>query len=343
MSSPQMIQLERPAMACRFGITVVGDDPELLQQAAEDALDEIERIESLLSMYDPDSILSGINRAAAAGPTGVLSEVFELLLLAGTIWEETDGAFDPTMGPLVRLWRGWRADGTPPDPAAIDEVRQRVGMNHVEFDVPGRSIRFDRPDVEIDLGAIGKGYAVDQAAEVLDEHGIEHFLVHGGTSTIAAQGSMDAGADGWRLGIADPSDPDGIAEVITLRDEACACSNQLNQFYEHNGRQLGHVIDPRTGWPAPAESSILVVCTSATRADALSTALLVLGNEAVEQVNQTFGGVRAYCLSGGAEPRTDGLDSTGVVRSDGSAARNSVKNGQGTQNPTTVGGQGADE
>ncbi len=287
-------------MACRFGITAGGDDPDRLHQAIEDAFDEIDRIESLLSMYDPDSVLSGINRSAGDGPVEVDDELFELLLVAGTLWEQTRGAFDPTMGPLVRLWRQWRADAAAPDAAAIDRARQEVGMGRVVVDVPAQTVAFDRPGMEIDLGGIGKGYAVDRAVEILEAYGIEHCLVHGGTSTIAARGSMDSASVGWRIGMTDPADPNGTAGVVELRDEALACSNQQNQYYEHDGRKWGHVIDPRTGWPAPADASIITVCASATRTDALSTAMLVLGRTAAEQVARTLPDVRVHWLSGNA-------------------------------------------
>ncbi|MBN1344574.1 MAG: FAD:protein FMN transferase [Phycisphaerae bacterium] len=289
-------------MACQFGITVVGDDPEWLGRAADDAFDEIERIESLLSMYDPTSDLSALNRAASDGPVEVEEEVFELILVAGTIWEKTGGAFDPTMGPVVRLWRRWRAEGTAPDPSAIDKVMQRVGMEHVLVDVGTRTIRFAVPGMEIDLGAIGKGYAVDRALEVIGAYHIKHALVHGGTSTIGAVGSMNSETEGWRIGVTDPTDEGGATEVITLRDEALACSNQDNQYYEFGGRQLGHVIDPRTGWPAPADLSMVVVSASATRADALSTASLVLGRSGEETLIEAFPDVRVHCLSQGATP-----------------------------------------
>jgi len=318
MSPMEIIQFERPAMACTFGISVVGDDPEWLERAVEDAFDEISRIESLLNMYDPESILSQINAAAADGPVGLVDEVLGLLLMAGAIWEQTDGAFDPTIGPLVRLWRQWRADGTAPDPATVDEVRQRVGMQHVRFHVHRRTVFYDCPGLEIDLGAIGKGYAVDRAIEVLEDYGIEHCLVHGGTSTIAARGAMDSESGGWRMGITDLTDPDRMIDVLTLSNEACACSNQQNQYYEYDGRQLGHVIDPRTGWPAPAESSMLVVCSSAAQSDALSTAMLVLGAGAADELARTFADVRVHCLSPGIQTRAGGYKDVEESSSNGS-------------------------
>lgn len=303
-------------MACPFGMTLIGEDPVWLQRAADDAFAEIARVESLLNMYDPDSTLSAINRAAASGPVVVDEEVFELLLVAGTIWEQTGGAFDPTMGPLVRLWRLWRTNGLAPDADAIETVRQRVGMEHVAVDVSRRTIQFTRPGMEIDLGAIGKGYGVDQAMEALIQYDVEHCLVHAATSTIAARGSMDDTTDGWGIGVTDPVNREEVAEVITLHDEACSCSNQQNQYYQHGGRELGHVIDPRTGWPASAESSMLVVSMSATQADALSTASLVLGDAAARALAQSLSGVRVMCLSRGAEPSAGGVDKRKVSGSD---------------------------
>ncbi len=304
MSAEETYEFERPAMACRFGIRIVGGDPEWNQRAASDALDEIHRVEGLLSMYDPASLLSTLNRAAADEPIGVDEELLEVLLIAGTIWEKTDGAFDPTMGPLVRLWRRWRREGTPPDARTIERVRDRVGMDKVEIDVDRQTVHFTRPGMEIDLGAIGKGYGVDCAVRALEDYEIPDFLVHSATSTIGVRGSMGGGYDGWRMGLEHPEDPDQVGEVVTLHDEACSCSNQDKQNYEYQNEMLGHVLDPRTGWPAPADSSILVVSTSATQADALSTAALVLGDDEAGRLAGGFPGLRVYPMPRRGETAT---------------------------------------
>lgn len=297
-----ILEFERSAMACRFGISVVGDDPVWLHRAVDEAFAEIVRLESLLSMYDHDSVLSALNRSAGGQPVHVDDEVFELLLVAGTYWEQTGGAFDPTMGPLVRLWRGWRSSGMPPIKAAIDEVRDRVGMEHVCVDVDHQTVAFDRPGMELDLGAIGKGYAVDRALEVLTDHGIEHCFVHSGTSTVAARGSMAPDADGWGLGIVNLSDANDLSGTLMLQNQASARSDQVNQHYELDGRVLGHVIDPRTGWPAPADSGILVISPSATEADALSTAGLVMGEHVVDELAPAFPDARIYRFTAAEAP-----------------------------------------
>jgi len=284
------------AMACRFEVILRGDDPERVQRAAEAALDEIDRIETLLNMYDPDSTVSAINRSAAKEPVPVNDEVFDLLLVAGAIWEKTDGAFDPTAGPLVRLWRKWRARGMTPDPSVIDSVRQRVGMQHVILNPKRRTIRFNRPGMHLDLGAIGKGYAVDRAVEVLEGYGYGHFLLHGGTSSAAARGNVDKDHDGWPIGLTDPADRDRVLETRTLRDQALGCSNQQSQHYECGGHIFGHVLDPRTGWPVPADSGSVVICDSAAWADALSTALFILGPDGGDVVARACPNARFFFL-----------------------------------------------
>jgi thiamine biosynthesis lipoprotein len=301
VSNAEAIKFGRTAMACRFEVILRGQDPDWMQRAADDALDEVDRIEELISMYDPQSEVSAINRSAAAGPVEVDEEVFDLLLLAGTIWEKTDGAFDPTIGPLVRLWRGWREKGAAPDPAAVESVLQRVGMRHVVFDIQRRTVQFDRPGVEFDVGAFGKGYAVDRAVEILEAYGFGDLLVHAGTSSVAARGKVDDEHGGWPVGLTDPADPQKVIETLTLLNEAIGCSNQQNQNYECEGRKLGHVLDPRTGWPVPADSSIVVTYESATWADALSTALLVLGREGADRVAESSPNARIFCFSGGVE------------------------------------------
>jgi FAD:protein FMN transferase len=291
------MKYDRTAMACRFEVIIPDSDADWNQQAALDTLDEIDRIESLLSIYDPHSVVSSINHTASQGWCLVSDEVFELLLRAATAWEQTSGAFDPTVGPLVRLWREWRANRTVPDPAQIEAVRQRVGMQHVSIDVGKRSIRFDRPGVELDLGAIGKGYAVDRAVNVLEGYGLNDFLVHGGTSSAAARGRVDLVHDGWPIGLMGPVPaelPDG---TWVLHNQAIGCSGQQNQYYEYGGKRWGHVIDPRTGWPASSACSVALVTSSATQADALSTALLVLGREGTRLVLQACPAAHVFFFS----------------------------------------------
>jgi len=297
VSNEEILKFDRSAMACRFEVIVRGSDPEGMQRAAIEALDEIDRVEGLLNMHDPNSAISQINRMAADGPVRVSDELFELLLTAATTWEQTEGTFDLTIGPLVRLWRGWRTAGIAPDQEQIASLRERIGMSHVILDVRSRSVRFDQPGVELDLGAIGKGYGVDQAVRVLEGYGVEHFLVHGGTSSAAARGTVDSKHQGWPVGLGGGRDPESATDRWVLRNEAIGCSGQQNQFYEHEGKRLGHVIDPRTGWPASAQVSVSLVMSSATQADAFSTALLVLGREGAHLVRRVCPAAQVFFFS----------------------------------------------
>lgn len=270
------MRVARHAMATRFEVALAGGRPEALRAAAEEALDEIDRLEDLLSIYRPNSVLSRLNREAASGAVPVDPVVWGLLRHALDLSALTDGAFDPTAGPLVRAWGFHGASGAAPDPQVLAAAREVVGWQLVELDPDRFTVRFHRPGVLLDLGAVGKGFALDRAVEILREAGIESGLVHGGTSTVCALGS-GPGGEGWPVALPVPSGEDGPGEVVRLRDETLSVSAVWGRAFVAEGRMLGHVIDPRTGEPVMAASMAAVRLPSATESDALSTALLVLG------------------------------------------------------------------
>jgi thiamine biosynthesis lipoprotein len=270
-------------MATRFELVLVGEDTAWLRAVGEEALEEIRRLDRVLSAYRPGSDVGRSNRLASDEPVRVLPEVFDLLQASMRLSRLTAGAFDITVGPLMRAWGLFGGKGEMPEDRVLDEARSVTGMELVELDPDAGTIRYAVPGVQIDLGGVGKGYAVDRAAEILREAGVQDAFLHGGTSTIFASGQDRSGP--WKVAIPAPledseAEDEALLDVVALRDEAMAVSSQAGKSFEAEGRVLGHVMDPRLGTPVEGALLAAVTSTSAMAADALSTAALVLGAEA---------------------------------------------------------------
>ncbi len=295
------VTLARHAMATRFEIVLQGNDPVALRAAGEEALAEISQLESRLSLFQPASEIAHVNALAATRPVRVSPDVFELLSQASRISRETGGAFDITVAPLVRCWGFMGGSGRQPPKAEIEAARALVGMQYVGLEQKDFTVTFARPGMMLDLGAIGKGYAIAQAEHLLREAGVENALIHGGTSTVCAIGRPEDG-DAWKVAIDLPSEaapeispriaasttpgqgrkepPKGATAtlaVVSLRNEALSVSGIHGKFFKVEEAVLGHILDPRTGHPATNAILSAVVLPSATETDALSTALLTLG------------------------------------------------------------------
>lgn len=311
----QTVTLARHAMATRFELVLHGDDPVALRAAGEEALNEIDRLENRLSLYRPGSEIAQLNARAAHEPVRVTPELFALLQHAQLLHAETGGAFDITIAPLVRCWGFMGASGKMPSPDEVAAARECVGMQHVQLDTQTRTVRFARDGVMLDLGAIGKGYAVGQAAEILRAAGISSALIHGGTSTVYAIG-QPPDADSWKVAIEPPpatvrspalprptsSQPpeSGIPTelpAVELRDDAMSVSAVWGRSFIADGKLLGHVIDPRTGQPVSLALLAAVVLGSATETDALSTALLVLGADGRDSISRLRPGMKTMLLA----------------------------------------------
>jgi thiamine biosynthesis lipoprotein len=285
-----LLRFSRRAMATSFEVLVscVGA---AAQQAAEAALDEIDRLEAQLTVFREDSEVSRLNRLAPYGPVGVEPGLFALLEMAERISRETEGAFDISTGALTKTWGFFRRQGRVPEPSELAEALARVGQGQVVLD-PGRhSVHFRRRGLEINLGSIGKGYALDRAAAVMraawGPEGSADALLHGGHSSVLAVGNEPGRRDGWLVGLRHPWDPERRLGLVRLWNQGLGTSAATYQHIEYRGRKLGHILDPRTGWPAEGITSASVVAPTAAEADALATAFYTLGVE----------GARAYCAS----------------------------------------------
>jgi thiamine biosynthesis lipoprotein len=284
----ETVKLARHAMATRFEIVLHGESASRLRMAGEEALAEVERIEAQLSIFRPTSEIARVNACAAREPVRVTPPVFRLLKQARLLHQESAGAFDITIAPLVRCWGFMDGSGSWPDPAEVARIRQHIGMQHVVLNEENLTVRFDGEGVMLDLGAIGKGYAIDQAAAILREGGVASALLHGGTSTVYAIGkpSME---DEWKVAIESPPGDGSTTPwlaTVPLQDEALSVSAVWGKSFEHEGKSFGHVLDPRSGQPVANAVLAAVVLPSATETDALSTALLVVGAEGHEQIAQ---------------------------------------------------------
>ena len=295
----------RDAMACRFEVCLNAGEVADGTALAVDALDLVEEIEQKFSVYRDTSELSRLNATAAAGWQPVSHDVFALLARAREIHDLTGGAFDVGAGALVRAWGFLDRAGRVPDPETLATARERSGMRHVELDPEGRRVRFTRPGVEINPGAIGKGWAVDRAIERLADSGVASTLVHGGQSSVRARGvhgPVLTGRRGWRVGLRDPLRPAQRLATFTLVDRALGTSGSGTQFFVDRGRRLGHILDPRTGLPAEGVVSATVLAPTAEAADALATALFVLGTAGLDAIAPAGGPVGALLVLPAAGP-----------------------------------------
>ncbi|MBN8248787.1 MAG: FAD:protein FMN transferase [Verrucomicrobia bacterium] len=294
-------------MATRFEMVLIGERPDALRAAGEEALDEIERLENALSLYRPQSDIARINAGAASGPVRIAPETFRLLEQARSLSDRTCKAFDVTAGPLIRAWGFHGGSGHLPEPEVLASARKASGWSRVVLDPTDGTVRFrDNLPGLLDLGAIGKGYALDRAAGILRDAGVGSALLHGGTSTVVALGAPP-GEEHWTIALASAPSPDhplatsGQAfdpikpRAVALRNESLSASAVWGRaFRDAEGGMLGHVLDPRTGLPVTGVTFAAVILPSATESDSVSTALLVLGRSGIPGLTARFPGLRCW-------------------------------------------------
>jgi thiamine biosynthesis lipoprotein len=303
-------------MATRFEIVLHGANPVALRAVGEEALDEIDRLEALLSLYRNTSEIAHVNARAAREPVRVSPPVFRLLEQARRLSEETGGAFDITIAPLVRCWGFMGGTGRMPSPEAVAAARERIGWHLVELDHSNSTVRFSREGMMLDLGAIGKGYAIERAAGILRDGGVTSAIVHGGTSSVHAIG-RPPDDEAWKIAIECPvestASPAPLLAAVPLRDESMSVSAVWGRSFQSGDRTFGHVIDPCTGQPAEAALLSAVVLPSATETDALSTALLTLGAAELNRIAALRAGARCLVVhrrNGRIEVASHGIEFT---------------------------------
>ncbi len=279
---------EKKAMACTWELMFNMRQYRQAAATAGRAMELIDSIESQLTIFREDSEIAAINRLAFADSVETGAGVFELLSRAKGIFERTDGAFDCTAGELSSIWGFEQRQGQAPGEDAIAEALARVGMQHLILNADDRSVQFAVEGLKINLGGIGKGYAIDRVARLFDEAKIGDYIIHGGQSSVFARGAQadlqrpEDQAGHWPVGLSHPTLPDRRLAEFFLRDRALGTSGSGRQGFVHRGKRYGHIIHPKTGWPTDHILSATVISGSAELSDALATAFFVMSIEEVE-------------------------------------------------------------
>jgi thiamine biosynthesis lipoprotein len=251
-------------------VTVDAPDVEQGRKSIRAAIAVARRLDRELTVYDPESPLSRFNGAAGRGESPIPSDLYRALEESRSLWQATGGVFDPSVGPLLRLWGEARRNRRLPADVEIEAARRLVGLDKLRLESPDRAA-LELPGMSLDLGGIGKGYAVDRMAERLREMGVTAALVNFGESSVRALGAPD-GREAWEIWIRRGNDRVG---PVRLSDAALSTSRSLARSREVAGTRIGDIIDPRSGRPLGSDCQATVRSPSATRAEAWSKALLL--------------------------------------------------------------------
>jgi FAD:protein FMN transferase len=294
-----LVYKKKYIMGTVFEIAAYDQSSEHASHAIEKAFEQIVRLDDLMSNYKPDSALSNLNRSAHFHSEKVRPDLYRVVDEALRFSRLSDGKFDVSVAPLVNLWKAALRGEDTPSQARQEEVRSCIGYEKIEL-IPPDEINFHSSCLQLDLGAIGKGYAVDRAAEVLHSMGIHDALINAGGSTIFAMGSPPDQA-AWLVHLRDPSNR--IDPQVMLKDASVSTSEQTAPSFLGNDSP-GHIIDPDTGMPLKTVFAVSVVSTTATVSDALSTTLLLLGPAKGKTLIKSMTDVSAIWISPQAQMET---------------------------------------
>lgn len=264
---------ERLAMGTVWQVTLPPGHAPDAPAAAGRALDEVQRLEDVLSEFRPHTEVSRINAAAGETAVRVGADTWAVLDHALQWAARSDGAFDPTWAALRGLWRFRGDDLRPPDPEAVRARLPLVDWRAVELDPAARTVRLRRRGMALGFGGIAKGYALDRMRALLLDAGVRDFVLYSG-GQVLVEGTR--GGRAWRVGVQHPRDPDGLLGALSLTAGSVSTGGDYEHCFHHAGRRYHHVIDPRTGWPVAHTAAVTVVARTALEADALDTALFVM-------------------------------------------------------------------
>ena len=306
----------RVVMGTFSRVVVIADSQRTARACIEAAFETQERIESLMSYHQADSELNTVNRYAAEKPVPVNSMTFEVLQQAVHFSKLSAGAFDVTVGPLVDLWRQAGETDEPPSEQALAEARARVGYDKLLLDEKKMTVQFAAAGMRIDLGGIAKGYAVDKCVRAMIKRGALGGMIDLG-GNIRCFGQPPRGREYWRVGVQDPNvAPDDLAGpeplmVLTITDESVATSGDYRRFVNVHGEKQSHILDTHTGRGAAKLASVTIIAPDATSADALSTAVSVLGQEKGLDLIETLPNTEAILIP--ATPNAQPIFTTGAA------------------------------
>ena len=286
MTAGSLLRLEKSAdaMGSTYSIAIYGTDRVQMEDAVDAAFDEVRRLDEMLSNYKPDSEWSAINRHAAqpsvnAQPLKVSAEMFQLLSACVDYSRESEGAFDISVGPLMKVWGFYKGSGHLPHKPEVLAALTKVGYRHIHLDPVARTVWFDRQGVELDPGGIGKGYAVDRMVDVLRKKGFTIALVAGSGSSIYGMGAPPDENKGWRVEIRDPWNQSKDAAEVFLKDTSMSTSGSYEKFFRAEGRIYAHIMDPRTGYPAQGSVSVSVIAPRTIDSEAWAKPYFVNGRQ----------------------------------------------------------------
>ncbi len=277
----ELLRLEKSAdaMGSTYSIALYGVDRVKMEAAADAAFDEVRGLDDLLSNYKPASDWSQVNRNAAERPVKVPPELFRLLSACMEYSRQSEGAFDITVGPLMKVWGFYKGSGHLPHKPEIAAAMAKVGYRHVHLDAVAQTVRFDRSGVELDPGGIGKGYAVDRMVDVLRQNGVVTAFVAGSGSSIYGMGAPPDEPKGWPVKIKDPWDNRKTLSEVFLKDSSMSTSGSYEKFFRAEGKIYSHLMDPRTGYPAQGSVSVSVIAPRAVDSEAWAKPYFVNGRQ----------------------------------------------------------------
>ncbi len=264
------------AMGSAYSVVVYGQDRTRMEEAVDAAFAEVQRLDQILSNYKPESELSEVNREAGTHPVAVTQEMYDLLAACVEYSRESEGAFDITVGPLMKVWGFYKGTGRLPHRAEVMGALEHVGYRNIVLDAAQRTVRFAKEGVDLDPGGIGKGYAVDRMVDVLKQYGVQTALVSASGSSIYGLGAPP-GEKGWKVEIRDPKNEKKSVAEVYLKDESMSTSGNYEKFFRAEGRIYSHIMDPRTGWPAQGVLSVSAVTPRTIDSEAWTKPLFVNG------------------------------------------------------------------
>jgi len=274
-------------MGSPFNIVLYADTKQMADSAAQESFKLVDSINLVCSDYDSSAELFKLRYATVGVPIKVSPILFELIYIANKAYKDADGSFDITVGALSGLWRTARRSQQFPTNTAINEARARIGFNKVQIDSGAQTITFLHPNMQLDMGAIAKGYAADKVLALLQSHGITAALVEAGGDMVAF--GMPPQKKGWTIGINFPGQQEKLLKrKLVLSNKAVATSGDAFQFMLHEGKKYGHIIDPRTGYGVTFQRNVTVVAPTATTADWLATACSILTLEQVKILAEKY-------------------------------------------------------
>jgi thiamine biosynthesis lipoprotein len=283
-ATPELLRLERSldAMGTTYTVALYGTDRFALDAAVEEAFEEVQRLDLLMSNYRPGSEWSKLNREAPRAAVRVSEETFDLLSRCIEYSRQSEGAFDITVGPLMKIWGFYKGSGRIPHRAEIRTALARVGWRKIRLDRAARTVRFDAP-VEIDPGGIGKGYAVDRMVQVLKSRGISSGFITAGRSSMYAIGAPPQEPRGWKVEVPNPRGRGKAEFVFYLKNQSMATSGSTEKFFNVGGKTYTHIMDPRTGYPAEGVLQVSVVAPGAIDSEAWTKPYFILGRKWAER------------------------------------------------------------